>query len=96
MENTAGPIEPMTFLNRDIGKMSRGQEEVFIRFTKLVRSWCYWRKLLQDCRLRGAQDWGEGEGKTFKLMSLILLTKKERGIFFIPLLKKSEQSLMQE
>ena len=39
MECTAAPIEPMTFLSRDVGKMSRGQEEVFIQLTKLVRSW---------------------------------------------------------
>ena len=38
MANTAGPIEPMTFLKKHVGKMSRGQEKVLIRLTKLVRS----------------------------------------------------------
>lgn len=30
MDSTAGPIEPVTALNRDVDKMSRGQEEDFI------------------------------------------------------------------
>ena len=48
-------MEPMTFLKRDVGKMSRGQEKVFIQLTKLVRSWCVIGEKL--CRIVGREEY---------------------------------------
>lgn len=68
-----GPIEPITFLNKEVGTVSRKLEDVFILLTSLVSS-CIeiGEKFSQDCWL-GRND----KGRMFDWMQFIFQSNKE-------------------
>lgn len=67
----------MTFLNRDVGKMSRRQEEDFILSIRLVRHGSILSRIVCQEEHKLGQ---ESEEKVFDLMSLNLPSKKERNL----------------
>ena len=55
IETRDGPVELSVFFKRDVGKISKGLEEVFIEATNSVRSFReIWEKLFRVCG-RGEQ-----------------------------------------